>query len=162
MLNEKGELPRARPALMSDAIATMAGAAMGTSTVTSFVESAAGIETGGRTGMTALTVGVLFLLAIFFNPIFMIVPGCATAPALIMVGAFMLMGLAKMKFSDWTESFPAILALFMMPFAYSISVGIEFGIVSYVALKLVSGRAKEINWLMYVLAALFILNRLCM
>ena len=158
MLDKNGFLPRARPALMSDAVATSAGALLGTSTVTTFVESAAGIEQGGRTGLTALTVGVLFLLAIFFSPLFMIVPSCATSAALIMVGAFMVSGVSGLDCSDWTELFPAMIALFMMPFAYSISTGIEFGIVSYVALKLVTGQARKLNWLMYVLAILFIAN----
>ena len=159
LLDKNGFLPRARPALLSDAIATSAGAVLGTSTVTTFVESAAGIEQGGRTGLTAFTVGVLFLLAVFFSPIFMIVPSCATSAALIMVGAFMISGIANLDCSDWTELFPAMIALIMMPFAYSIAVGIEFGIVSYVALKLVTGQYKKLNWLMYVLAVLFIANR---
>lgn len=160
LLDKNGFLPRARPALLSDAIATSAGAVLGTSTVTTFVESAAGIEQGGRTGLTAFTVGVLFLLAVFFSPIFMIVPSCATSAALIMVGAFMISGIANLDCSDWTELFPAMIALIMMPFAYSIAVGIEFGIVSYVALKLVTGQYKKLNWLMYVLAVLFIANRI--
>lgn len=160
LLDKNGFLPRARPALLSDAIATTAGAVLGTSTVTTFVESAAGIEQGGRTGLTAFTVGVLFLLAVFFSPIFMIVPSCATSAALIMVGAFMISGIANLDCSDWTELFPAMIALIMMPFAYSIAVGIEFGIVSYVALKLVTGQYKKLNWLMYVLAVLFIANRI--
>ena len=159
MLNEKGELPRARPALFSDAIATIAGACLGTSTVTTYVESATGIEEGGRTGLTAIVCGVLFLLAVFFYPLFVVVPACATAPALIMVGAFMMMGLDQLDFSDWTEGFPAILAMFMMPLGYSISVGIEFAVVSYVVLKLLTGRAKEVSWLMGITAVAFILNR---
>ena len=159
MLNEKGELPRARPALFSDAIATIAGACLGTSTVTTYVESATGIEEGGRTGLTAIVCGVLFLLAVFFYPLFVVVPACATAPALIMVGAFMMMGLDQLDFSDWTEGFPAVLAMFMMPLGYSISVGIEFAVVSYVVLKLLTGRAKEVSWLMGIMAVAFILNR---
>lgn len=159
MLDKDGRLPKASQALMSDAIGTTAGAVLGTSTVTTFVESASGVEQGGRTGLTALTVGILFLLATFFSPLIAIVPACATAPALIMVGGYMMMGFKDMDFSDWTEFFPAIIAFFMMPFAYSIAAGIEFGIVSYVALKLLMGRGKEVNWLLYVLAVLFILNR---
>ena len=159
MLDKDGRLPKASQALMSDAIGTTAGAVLGTSTVTTFVESASGVEQGGRTGLTALTVGILFLLATFFSPLISIVPACATAPALIMVGGYMMMGFKDMDFSDWTEFFPAIIAFFMMPFAYSIAAGIEFGIVSYVALKLLMGRGKEVNWLLYVLAVLFILNR---
>ena len=159
MLDKDGRLPKASQALMSAAIGTTAGAVLGTSTVTTFVESASGVEQGGRTGLTALTVGILFLLATFFSPLIAIVPACATAPALIMVGGYMMMGFKDMDFSDWTEFFPAIIAFFMMPFAYSIAAGIEFGIVSYVALKLLMGRGKEVNWLLYVLAVLFILNR---
>ncbi len=159
MLDEKGRLPKASQALMSDAIGTTAGAVLGTSTVTTFVESASGVEQGGRTGLTALTVAVLFLLAMFFNPIISIVPACATAPALIMVGGYMMMGFKEMEFTDWTEFFPALIAFFMMPFAYSIAAGIEFGVLSYVALKVLMGRGKEVNWLLYGLAVLFILNR---
>ena len=159
LLDKNGFLPRARPALLSDAIATSAGAVLGTSTVTTFVESAAGIEQGGRTGLTAFTVGVLFLLAVFFSPIIMIVPSCATSADLIMVGAFMISGIANLDCSDWTELFPAMIALIMMPFAYSIAVGIEFGIVSYVALKLVTGQYKKLNRLMYVQADIVIANR---
>lgn len=158
MLDENGRLENASAALMSDAIGTTAGAILGTSTVTTYVESASGVEQGGRTGLTALTVAVLFLLAMFFAPLVAIVPGAATAPALIMVGGYMMMSFKDMKFDDWTEFFPALLAFFMMPFAYSIAVGIEFGIVSYVVLKLVTGKSKEIHWIMYVLTVLFILN----
>ena len=158
MLDENGPLPRASQALMSDAVGTVAGAVLGTSTVTTFVESASGVEQGGRTGLTALTVAVLFLLAAFFSPLISIVPACATAPALIMVGGYMMMGFKDLNYGDWTEFFPAIIAFFMMPFSYSIATGIEFGIVSYVLLKLLTGRGKELNWLMYVLVVLFVLN----
>ena len=123
------------------------------------LQSLGRLEQGGRTGLTALTVAVLFLLATLFSPLIAVVPACATAPALIMVGGCMMMGFKDMDFSDWTEFFPAIIAFFMMPFAYSIAAGIEFGIVSYVALKLLMGRGKEVNWMLYVLAVLFILNR---
>ena len=158
MLDENGRLPRASQALMSDAVGTVAGAVLGTSTVTTFVESASGVEQGGRTGLTALTVVVLFLLAAFFSPLISIVPACATAPALIMVGGYMMMGFKDLNYGDWTEFFPAIIAFFMMPFSYSIATGIEFGIVSYVLLKLLTGRGKELNCLMYVLVVLFVLN----
>ena len=158
MLDENGRLPRASQALMSDAVGTVAGAVLGTSTVTTFVESASGVEQGGRTGLTALTVAVLFLLDAFFSPLISIVPACATAPALIMVGGYMMMGFKDLNYGDWTEFFPAIIAFFMMPFSYSIATGIEFGIVSYVLLKLLTGRGKELNWLMYVLVVLFVLN----
>lgn len=158
MLDENGRLERASAALMSDAIGTTAGAILGTSTVTTYVESASGVEQGGRTGLTALTVAILFLLAMFFSPLIAIVPGAATAPALIMVGGYMMMSFKDMRFDDWTEFFPAMLAFFMMPFAYSIAVGIEFGIVSYVVLKLATGKSQEVHWIMYVLTVLFILN----
>lgn len=158
MLDKDGKLPKASQALMSDAIGTVEGAILGTSTITTYVESASGVEQGGRTGLTAFTVAVLFLLAMFFNPIISIVPSCATAPALIMVGGFMIMGVQNMSFDDWTDFFPAVIAMFMMPFAYSIATGIEFGITSYVLLKLLTGKGKEVHWLMYALAVLFILN----
>lgn len=158
MLDENGRLERASAALMSDAIGTTAGAILGTSTVTTYVESASGVEQGGRTGLTALTVAVLFLLAMFFSPLIAVVPSAATAPALIMVGGYMMMSFKDMRFDDWTEFFPAMLAFFMMPFAYSIAVGIEFGIISYVVLKLVTGKSKDVHWIMYVLTVLFILN----
>lgn len=159
MLDENGRLERASAALMSDAIGTTAGAILGTSTVTTYVESASGVEQGGRTGLTALTVAVLFLLAMFFSPIIAIVPGAATAPALIMVGGYMMMSFKDMRFDDWTEFFPAMLSFFMMPFAYSIAVGIEFGIVSYVVLKLITGKSRDVHWIMYLLTVLFVLNR---
>lgn len=158
MLDEDGRLERASAALMSDAVGTTAGAILGTSTVTTYVESASGVEQGGRTGLTALTVAVLFLLAMFFSPLIAVVPSAATAPALIMVGGYMMMSFKDMRFDDWTEFFPAMLAFFMMPFAYSIAVGIEFGIISYVVLKLVTGKSKDVHWIMYVLTILFILN----
>ena len=158
MLDENGRLERASAALMSDAIGTTAGAMLGTSTVTTFVESASGVEQGGRTGLTALTVAVLFLFAIFFSPLIAVVPSAATAPALIMVGGYMIMGMKDMKFVDWTEFFPALMAFIMMPLAYSIAVGIEFGIVSYVVLKLITGKSQDIHWIMYLLTVLFILN----
>ena len=160
MLNDKGELPNISPALMADAIGTTAGAVLGTSTVTTFVESASGVEQGGRTGLTAFTAACLFLLALFFSPVIAIVPSCATAPALIMVGGYMMMNFKEMDFSDWTEFFPALIAFFMMGFAYSISAGIEFGIISYVLIKVCVGRAKDVNVILYVLCGLFLLNLL--
>ena len=160
MLNDKGELPNISPVLMADAIGTTAGAVLGTSTVTTFVESASGVEQGGRTGLTAFTAACLFLLALFFSPLIAIVPSCATAPALIMVGGYMMMNFKEMDFSDWTEFFPALIAFFMMGFAYSISAGIEFGIISYVLIKVCVGRAKDVNVILYVLCGLFLLNLL--
>lgn len=159
MLNKDGVLERATPALMADAIGTTAGAVLGTSTVTTFVESASGVEQGGRTGLTSFTVAVLFLLAMFFSPIIGIVPTCAISPALIMVGCYMMMGFRDMDFNDWTEFFPAMVAFFMMPFSYSIAVGIEFGVLSYVAVKFCTGRGREVHWIMYVLTVLFIIKR---
>ena len=156
LLDENGNLPRAKGALMADAVATMAGAAMGTSTVTSYVESSSGVAQGGRTGLTAIVTALLFVGAIFFAPFVQMVPGYATAPALIIVGIYMMMTLRDLNFDEWTELVPALLGFFMMPFAYSISVGIEFAIVSYVVIKIFSGKFKDISFLMIVLAALFI------
>ncbi|MDR1649852.1 MAG: NCS2 family permease [Synergistaceae bacterium] len=161
LLDEQGRLPRAKEALMADAVGTVAGAMLGTSTVTSYVESASGIAQGGRTGLTAVVVGFLFLVSIFFTPLVGIVPSYATAPALIIVGIYMMMGLRDLNFGDWTELTPAMLAFFMMPLAYSIATGIEFGIVSYVVLKIVTGRTKEVNPVMIGLTILFIFKELC-
>lgn len=160
LLDEQGRLPQARGALMADAIGTTAGAMLGVSTVTSYVESASGVGVGGRTGLTALVTAGLFILAIFFNPIISIVPPCATAPALIFVGVYMIMGVVNIDFSDWTELLPSIMAVFAMPFAYSIATGIEFGIITYAAVKLISGRAKEVSAIMWALAIVFILKEL--
>ena len=159
LLDERGRLPQAREALMADAVGTVAGAVLGTSTVTSYVESASGVEQGGRTGLTALVVAGLFLLAMFLNPLVSAVPSCATAPALILVGVYMMTGIKGMEMEDWTETVPAMLAFFMMPFAYSIAVGIEAGIVSFVALKLLAGRGKELNGVLVGLAVLFVAAR---
>ena len=156
LLDENGNLPRAKGALMADAIATMAGAVMGTSTVTSYVESSSGVAQGGRTGLTALTTAALFVAAIFFTPLVGIVPAYATAPALIIVGIYMMMSLRDINYEDWTELIPSLLGFFMMPLAYSIAVGIEFAIVSYVVIKLLTGRVKDISFLMVFLSALFI------
>ena len=158
MLDENGQLPKIKPALMADAIGTTAGAAMGTSTVTTFVESASGVAEGGRTGLTALTAAGLFALALVFSPIFLIIPSSATAPALILVGLFMITDIGKVDFQDYTEAIPAFLTIVMMPFAYSIAEGIVWGMVSYVLLKLLSGRHKEISITMYILAILFVIN----
>nr|WP_103895268.1 NCS2 family permease [Caloramator fervidus] len=158
MLDKDGKLPRARQALLADAIGTTFGAILGTSTVTTYVESAAGVAEGGRTGLTAFTVAVLMLLSLFFAPIFTIVPSAATAPALIIIGLFMLSPIFKINFEDYTEAIPAFLTIIMMPFTYSIAEGLVFGIVSYVVLKIISGRYKEVSGTMYVLAILFILK----
>jgi AGZA family xanthine/uracil permease-like MFS transporter len=160
LLDKQGRLPRAKEALMADAVGTVAGAALGTSTVTSYVESASGIAQGGRTGLTALVVGILFLAAIFFSPLVGVVPSCATAPALIIVGIYMMMGLRDLNFEDWTDLTPAMLAFFMMPLTYSIAIGIEFGIVSYVVLKVLTGKMKDVNAVLAGLAVLFVLKEL--
>ena len=160
LLDENGNLPRAKGALMADAVATMAGAAMGTSTVTSYVESSSGVAQGGRTGLTAIVTALLFVAAIFFTPLVKIVPGYATAPALIIVGVYMMMSLRDLNFDDWTELIPSIVGFFMMPFAYSIATGIEFAIVLYVAIKLLTGKVKDISFLMVALSALFIAKEL--
>ena len=156
LLDENGNLPRAKGALMADALATMAGAAMGTSTVTSYVESSSGVAQGGRTGLTAIVTALLFVGAIFFTPIVGMVPAYATAPALIIVGIYMMMSLRDINYDDWTELIPSLLGFFMMPLAYSIAIGIEFAIVSYVIIKLLTGKFKDISFLMVVLALLFI------
>ena len=156
LLDENGNLPRAKGALLADAVATMAGAVMGTSTVRSAVESTSGVAQGGRTGLTALTTAVLFVAAIFFTPIVGMVPAYATAPALIIVGIYMMMSLRDINYDDWTELIPSLLGFFMMPLAYSIAVGIEFAIVSYVVIKLLTGKVKDISFLMVLLSALFI------
>lgn len=157
-LNEKGELPRADQALLADAVGTIAGAIFGTSTVTTYVESASGVAEGGRTGLTAVTVAVLFLLSLFFAPLVKLIPAAATAPALIIVGIFMMEPVMKIDFTDFTEAIPAFLAIAMMPFAYSIAEGLVFGVLGYVIIKLLVGRAKEISATMWVLAALFVLR----
>ena len=158
LLDKEGKLPKAKEALLADAIGTVSGACLGTSTVTSYVESAAGVAEGGRTGLTALVTGLMFLVALVFSPIFTIIPSFATAPILVTVGLFMVTAIAKVDFSDYTEALPAFLTIIMMPMAYSIADGIMFGMLSWVILKLVTGKAKQINPLMYVLALLFILK----
>ncbi len=157
-LNEKGELPKIKQAFLADAIATSMGALLGTSTVTTFVESSAGVAEGGRTGLTSIVTAICFALAIFFSPIFLAIPSFATAPALIIVGVLMLDSIVKVDFADMTEALPAFLTLVMMPFAYSISEGIVFGGITYVVVKVFSGRHKEVSALMYILAALFIVK----
>ncbi len=158
MLDEKGRFPNVKKALMADAISTTAGAILGTSTNTAYIESAAGVAEGGRTGLTTLVVSALFVLSLFLAPLFLMVPTAATAPVLILVGTFMMEPVTKIPFSDYTESIPAFLAILMMPLTYSIAEGIAFGMISYVILKVLSGRHKELNWLMVILAALFVLK----
>ena len=160
MLDENGKLPKIRPALLADAIATSAGAVLGTSTTTTFIESAAGVSAGGKTGLTALTTAVLFLISMLFAPIFTAIPSFATAPALIIVGFLMFTNITNMKFEadDYTSAIPAYLCIIAMPIFYSISEGISLGVISYVLLNLVCGKAKKISPVMYVLAVLFILK----
>lgn len=156
MLTKEGKVPRVKPALFADAIGTTFGAMLGTSTVTTYVESAAGVAEGGRSGLTSFTVAVMFFIALFFAPLFIMIPGAATAPALFMVGLFMLEPILKINLKDYTESIPAFFTIIMMPLAYSIAEGIVFGMLAYVFLKLFTGRYKEVSIVMYVLAALFI------
>lgn len=160
MLDEEGRLPGIKPALLSDAIGTTVGAVFGTSTITTFVESASGAAVGGRSGLTALVAGLLFLVASLFAPIFTAIPSFATAPALIMVGFLMVGTVTEIKFDidNMTEAVPAYLALLAMPLFYSISEGISLGIISYVVLNLAAGKGKKVSPLMYVLAVLFILK----
>lgn len=158
MLDKDGRLPRVERALLSDAIGTTAGALLGTSTVTAFVESSAGVAEGGRTGLTALTTGLLFLVAVFFAPLFLLIPSQATAPALIIVGLFMISPIAKIDWEDFTVSVPAFLTIIMMPFGYSIAEGIVFGMISYTILKVLTGKHKDVSVLMYVISVLFMLR----
>ncbi|HIV51747.1 MAG TPA: NCS2 family permease [Candidatus Faecalibacterium intestinipullorum] len=160
MLDEDGRLPRIKGALLADAIATSVGALLGTSTTTTYVESASGVTEGGRTGLTAMTTGVLFLLAVIFSPLFLTIPSFATAPALIVVGFYMLGAVAKIDFNNLSDGIPAFLTIVAMPLAYSISEGIAIGVISWTLLNLLTGKAseKKISPLMYVLTVLFILK----
>ena len=158
MLDEKGKLPKAKQALFADAIATTTGALLGTSTVTAYVESAAGIGEGGRTGLTAVTTGVLFLLSLFFAPIFTSIPTQATAPVLILVGVMMASSLTNIDFSDFTNAIPAFLTFAMMPLAYSIADGIIFGIISFTVFKIATKKTEDINLSLIILSILFVLK----
>ncbi len=158
MLDKEGKLPRVGAALMADAVGTVVGACLGTSTVTTYVESASGVAEGGRTGLTSLTTAAMFGVALFFAPLFTLVPSAATAPALVIVGLFMMSPITKINFNDYTEAIPAFLTIVMMPFAYSIAEGIVFGMVSYVILKAITGKSKEISLVMWILSALFVLR----
>lgn len=158
MLDENGKLPRMNLALLSDAIGTTIGACLGTSAVCTYVESASGVSEGGRTGLTALSTAVMFALALFLSPLFLMVPSAATAPALILVGLFMMSPIKEIDLNDFTEAIPAFLTIIMMPLSYSIADGIVFGMVSYVVLKLITGKSKEISIASYIIAALFILK----
>lgn len=160
MLDKDGKLPRIKGALMADAVATSVGAIFGTSTTTTYVESASGVTEGGRTGLTAVTTALLFLLALIFSPLFLTIPSFATAPALIIVGFYMISSVMKINFNDMTEAIPAYLCILAMPLAYSISEGIAIGVISYTLINLICGKAKEkkLTILMYVLTVLFILK----
>ena len=160
MLDKDGKLPRIKGALMADAVATTVGAVLGTSTTTTFVESASGVTEGGRTGLTSLTTAILFGISLFLSPIFLAIPSFATAPALIIVGFYMLSNVAGINFSDYSEGIPCFICIAAMPFCYSISEGISMGVISYVVINVLTGKAKEkkISVLMYVLVILFILK----
>lgn len=158
MLDKDGKLPKIKGALMADAVATTAGAVLGTSTVTTFVESASGVAEGGRTGLTAVTTAILFGLSLLLSPIFLAIPSFATAPALIVVGFYMLGNVVKIHFDDASEGIPAFICIAAMPFFYSISEGISMGIISYVIVNLVAGNSKKLSPVMYVLTVLFILK----
>ena len=158
MLDADGKLPRIKGALMADAVATSIGSVLGVSTTTTYVESAAGVSEGGRTGLTAVTVAVLFLLSLFFSPFFMAIPAFATAPALITVGFLMFTAVAGIDFNDMTEAIPCYLAVIAMPFAYSIAEGIAFGVISYTIINLIAGKREKVSPLMMGLTVVFILK----
>jgi AGZA family xanthine/uracil permease-like MFS transporter len=158
LMKEDGSIENLDRALTTDAIGTMASAVVGTSTVTTYVESAAGVAEGGRTGLTAIVFAVLFVISLLFAPLVGLVPGFATAPALIIVGALMMSEVTCICFDDITDAIPVFLTIIMMPLTYSIANGFAFGFVSYTLLKLLSGRAKEVSWVMIVVSAAFVLN----
>ncbi len=157
-LDKDGKLPKIKQALLADSVATCAGAVFGTSTTTTFVESSAGVAEGGKTGLTSCVTAVLFLLALIFSPLFLTIPSFACAPALIIVGFFMMKNVVDIDFSDATEAIPAFLAIAAMPFAYSISEGITVGVIAYVLINLITGKTKKLSPLMYVLCVLFIIK----
>jgi len=158
LIDDKGNIPNVKQALLSDAVGTVVGAALGTSTVTSYIESSAGVSAGGRTGLTSLTTGILFLLAIFLSPIFLLIPYAATAPALIFVGFLMLQPVTSIDFTDPTEGIPAFLTIVIMPFAYSIADGVVYGIISYVILKFAGRKARDVSVITWVLFVVFVLH----
>ena len=160
MLDEDGKLPGIKGALLADAVGTTVGAVLGTSTITTFVESSSGIAEGGRTGLTAIVSGLLFVLALFFSPLFLTIPSFATAPALIIVGFMMVQQVVKIDWEDLLESIPAFICIISMPFMYSISEGISFGVISYVLLHVITGKFKKVSPLMYVLAVVFVIKYL--
>lgn len=155
MIDEKGNIPRVKQALFADAIGTTVGAMFGTSTVTTYVESASGVAEGGRTGLTSLTVAMLFALSLVLAPVFLMIPAAALSPVLIVVGLFMMSPVKKLNLDDFTEAIPAFLTIILMPLTYSIAEGVIFGLLSYVFLKIISGKFKDLSVLMYILAILF-------
>lgn len=158
LIDSQGRVPNAKQALLADSIGTTVGAILGTSTVTTYVESAAGVEEGGRTGLTSLTTAGMFLIALFFSPLFLMVPAAATAPALILVGLFMLSPIRDIEWGDYTESIPAFLTVIMMPLSYSIAEGIVFGVLGWVVLKVLSGKWKEVGVPTAIVAVVFVLK----
>ena len=158
MIDENGKIPHLKQAFMVDAIATTGGALMGTSTVTTYVESASGVEEGGRSGLTAFVCGLCFLSAMFFAPLFLSIPSAATAPVLVLVGVMMMSSVVRIDFRDYTEAIPAFICIVMMPLCYSISDGIVLGMLSYVVLNLLGGNKKKLTVGMYILAAFFLLK----
>lgn len=158
LMEDEGHPPELGKAFVSDSFGTMASAVLGTSTVTSYIESAAGVAEGGKTGLTAVTAAVLFLAALVFAPLIGIVPGFATAPALIIVGALMLSEIVRVDFEDFTEAFPAFLTAIGMPLTFSIATGLGLGFIGYTVVKILTGRWKDIHWMMYIIAALFVVN----
>jgi AGZA family xanthine/uracil permease-like MFS transporter len=158
LIDKNGEIPRVKQALLADAVGTVAGAILGTSTITSYVESTAGVAAGGRTGLSSVFTGLLFLAALFLSPLFLMVPGAATAPALIVVGFLMMQAVTDINFKDPTEGIPAFLAIVMMPFAYSIAEGIVYGLLSHVVLKAFTGKSKDISVVTWILFVIFILR----
>jgi AGZA family xanthine/uracil permease-like MFS transporter len=157
-LTPAGDLPRAGRALMADAVATTIGATLGTSTVTAYVESATGVAEGGRTGLTAITAGALFTIAIFLSPLAAAVPAVATAPALIIVGSLMIRSILDLAWDDATEAVPAFVTIIAMPLTFSIANGLALGFITYPLVKLLAGRAREVNLLVWIIAALFVLR----
>ncbi|BEG99509.1 NCS2 family permease [Bacteroides sedimenti] len=157
-IDEQGNFPQVKKALFADALGTTFGAILGTSTVTSYVESCAGVASGGRTGLTAVSTAFMFIIALFLSPLFLMVPASATAPALIIVGLFMISSIVKINFDDMTESLPAFLTIIMMPFCYSIAQGIVFGFLSYSLLKVCTGQAKKVSYTVFVISALFMIK----
>ena len=158
LADEDGNFPQMKKALFSDALGTTVGSILGTSTVTAYVESASGVASGGRTGLTSVSTALFFILALFFAPLFLMVPAAATSPALIIVGLFMISSVAKINFSDMSEGLPAFLTIVFMPFTYSIAEGIVFGMLSFAFIKVFCGKSKDVSVTVYVIAALFLLK----